>query len=139
MTSGQEAFTIGDLAETAGVTREAIRYYEREGVIPPAVRGGGGRYRRYTAADAERLRFVRRARALGFTLDDVRELLALAAGDPTQPCGDVNRMARAHLAQIEAKIAQLTALRAELHGLVRDCDTDVAVAHCHVLGALSGS
>lgn len=132
-------FTIGELASNAGVTREAIRYYEREGVIPPAARGGNGRYRRYASADADRLRFVRRARELGFTLDEVRELLALAGGDPSQPCGDVNRIARSHLAQVEAKIAQLTALRRELRRLVRQCDVDIAVGDCRVLGALSGA
>lgn len=139
MINDQADFTIGELAANAGVTREAIRYYEREGVIPTALRGGSGRYRRYAAADAERLRFVRRARDLGFTLDEVRELLTLAAGDPSQPCSDVNRIARAHLAQVDAKIAQLTALQTELRRLVRDCDADVAVADCRVLGALSGT
>ena len=129
--------TIGELAARAGVTPEAIRYYEREGVIPPARRGGGGHYRRYGAADAERLRFVRRARDLGFSLDEVRELLALAARDPGAPCCDVNRIARTHLAQVDAKLAQLTALRAELTRLVGACDADVAVADCSLLGALN--
>ena len=130
--------TIGELAERAGVTAEAIRYYEREGVIPPAARGGAGRYRLYGVADAERLRFVRRARELGFSLEEVRELLALAADDPTRPCGEVNRIARTHLAQVEAKLAQLTALRTELHRLIDACDADVLLADCSLLGALSG-
>jgi DNA-binding transcriptional MerR regulator len=131
--------TIGELATRTGVTRETIRYYEREGVIPPATRGGAGRYRRYGAADAERLRFVRHARDLGFSLDEVRELLALAAGDPDGPCGDVNRIARAHLAQVEAKLARLQALRTELALLIDACDSDRAVAECSLLGALSGA
>ena len=134
---GTMRLTIGDLAARAGVTAEAIRYYEREGVIPPAPRGGAGRYRLYGAADAERLRFVRRARDLGFSLDEVRELLALAADDPDRPCGDVNRIARTHLAQVEAKLAQLTALRAELHRLITACDRDVVLANCSLLSALS--
>ena len=139
MTEPKSYFTIGQLAARAGVTPEAIRYYEREGVVPQAPRGGAGSYRQYDATDAERLRFVRRARDLGFSLTEVRELLALAAGDPCGPCDDVNRVARARLAQVEAKIAQLEALGRELHRLVRGCDGDVAVADCRLLGALSGA
>jgi DNA-binding transcriptional MerR regulator len=131
--------TIGELAARTGVTPETIRYYEREGVVPPATRGGAGRYRRYDAADAERLCFVRHARDLGFSLDEVRELLALAAGDPDGPCGDVNRIARAHLAQVDTKLAQLQALRTELAVLIDACDSDRAVAECSLLGALSGA
>lgn len=130
--------TIGELAARTGVTAEAIRYYEREGVVPPAARGGAGRYRRYGEADAERLRFIRRARDLGFSLDEVRGLLALADGDPARPCDDVNRIARAHLAQVDAKLAQLGALRAELEGVIEACGGVVPVAECRILGALAG-
>ncbi|MEJ7813043.1 MAG: helix-turn-helix domain-containing protein [Gemmatimonadaceae bacterium] len=130
--------TIGELATQSGVTPETIRYYEREGVVPEAAREGAGRYRRYGAADAERLRFIRRARDLGFSLGEVRELLALADGNPRDPCCDVNRIARAHLAQVDAKLAQLAALRTELDRVINACDGVVAVAECRILGALSG-
>ena len=130
--------SIGELAEVTGVTSEAIRYYEREGVIPPATRTGAGSYRQYVAADAERLRFVRRARDLGFSLEEVRELLALASGDPNRPCGDVNQIAHAHLAQVDAKLAQLRALRRELNRLIASCDRDASLADCSLLTALSG-
>ena len=130
--------TIGELSARAGVTTEAIRYYEREGVIPPAERGGAGRYRRYGAADAERLQFVRRARELGFSLNEVRGLLDLAKGDPGRPCGDVNRIAQAHLSQVELKLTQLKALRAELRRLIRACEADASLANCTLLSALSG-
>ena len=141
------ALTIGQLAAAAGVTAESVRYYEREGVIPPARRTGAGRYRAYTAADADRLRFVRRARALGFSLDEVRELLALASGDRGHPCAEVNRIAATHLEQVDAKLAQLRTLRRELARLVAACDRDAAVADCNdaavadcsLLGALSGA
>lgn len=129
--------SIGELAERTGVTPEAIRYYEREGVIPPASRVGAGSYRQYSTADAERLRFVRRARDLGFSLEEVRELLALAASDPTRPCGDVNQIAHAHLTQVDAKLAQLRALRRELNHLIEACDRDAALADCSLLRALS--
>lgn len=130
---------IGALAARAGVTPEAVRYYEREGVIPPAARAGPGQYRTYGEADAERLRFVRRARDLGFSLGEVRELLALAAGDRRRLCAEVNRIACAHLATVDAKLAQLGALRAELARLVAACHRDAALDDCSLLGALSGA
>jgi DNA-binding transcriptional MerR regulator len=108
-------------------------------VVPAAVRGGAGRYRRYSNADTLRLRFIRRARDLGFSLHEVRELLALAEGNPGHSCTDVNRIANAHLAQVDAKLAQLTKLRTELDRVIASCDGVVPVAECHILGALSGS
>jgi DNA-binding transcriptional MerR regulator len=134
----QKALSIGELAARAGVTAEAVRYYEREGVVPPAARGGPGRYRKYGEADVERLRFVRRARDLGFSLDEVRGLLALADGSPSHPCTEVNTMARAHLAQVDAKLAQLAALRTELDRVIGECKGVVPVADCRILAALSG-
>jgi len=133
------SLSIGELATRAGVTPETVRYYEREGVIPPAARGGAGQYRLYGLTDVERLRFVRRARDLGFSLEEVRELLALAARDLGSPCGDVNRIARSHLAQVDMKLAQLAALRTELDRLVSACDSDVVLANCSLLSALNGA
>lgn len=130
--------SIGELATRSGVSAEAIRYYEREQVVPAAARGGPGRYRRYGEADVERLQFIRRARELGFSLDEVRELLALNDGSPSRPCTDVNRIARAHLAQVDAKLAQLGALRAELDRVISECAGVVPLADCRILGALSG-
>lgn len=86
---------------------------------------------------AERLRFVRRARDLGFSLGEVRELLALAAGEGERPCAEVNRIACAHLANVDAKLVQLGALRAELACLVGACNRDAAVGDCSLLSALS--
>ena len=129
--------SVGELAQRTGVSSEAIRSYEREGVIPPATRIGAGSYRQYGTADAERLRFVRRARDLGFSLEEVRELLALASGDPARPCGDVNQIAHAHLAEVDIKLSQLRALRRELGRLIEACDRDAALADCSLLSALS--
>lgn len=128
---------IGELAKLAGVTAETIRYYERERVIPRPRRVGSGKYRRYEQADADRLRFVKRARDLGFSLDDVRELLALAGSGAGKPCGNVDGIARAHMAAIDEKIARLTLLRAELARLTDDCDPRGAIATCRLLGALN--
>ena len=131
--------TIGELATRSGVTPEAIRYYEREGVVPRATRSGAGRYRYYGDSDVERLLFIRRARELGFSLNEVRELLALADQRPNRPCNDVNRIARAHREQVDAKLARLTALRAELDRVISECHGVVPLADCRILGALSGA
>lgn len=130
------SLSIGLLAERAGVTREAIRYYEREGVLPAPARTGTGRYRLYSERDAQRLAFVRRARELGFSLDEVRELLDLASSDPDRPCGDVDSVAHTHLAAVRAKIAQLTAMERELARLVVACSRDATLGECSLLEAL---
>ncbi len=129
--------SIGELADRTGVSRETIRYYERDGVVPTAVRGGGGRYRQYGIEDERRLRFVRRARELGFSLREVRELLALAAGDPARTCADINALAKSHLEQVESKLGQLSKLRSELRRLIHACNNDASIADCSLLEALS--
>lgn len=134
-----ERLTIGELAARTGCTAEAIRYYEREGVVPRPTRAGPGRYRSYGTADVERLAFLRRARELGFSLAEVRELLAFNDGDPARSCSDVDQMARAHLAQVDARIAQLVELREALAGVMAQCRGGLAVADCRILGALGAS
>lgn len=126
---------IGELAARTGTTAETIRYYERVGVLPVPARAGGGRYRRYGSADVERLGFVRRARELGFSLEEVRDLLGLA-DQPDRPCAEVDQLARAHLAQVTEKLARLTALRDELERVIGACRGGLAVADCRILGAL---
>ncbi len=135
---GLADLSIGEVAAQTGCTAEAIRYYEREGVVPCPPRAGTGRYRQYGSADVERLAFLRRARELGFSLDEVRALLAFSHGDPGRSCGDVDRLARAHLAQVDEKIAQLNALRDALAGVIDQCGGGMAVADCRILGALAG-
>jgi DNA-binding transcriptional MerR regulator len=130
-----QAMVIGELADRTGTTPETIRYYERVGVLAPPERSGAGRYRRYGPADVERLGFVRRARELGFSLDEVRELLGLA-DQPQRSCAEVDALARAHLAAVNEKLAQLTALRAELERVIGNCQGGLAVADCRILAAL---
>ena len=129
-------FMIGEAAAQSGCTPEGIRYYEREGVVPAPTRGGGN-YRRYRTTDIDRLRFVRRARALGFSLNQVRSLLTLAMGNPTRACADVDRMARAHLADVNAKLAQLAILRDELEYVINACPGGLDIARCRILGGLA--
>ena len=131
------SLSIGELAVRTGTTPETIRYYERIGVLPAPSRKGGGRYRRYGSTDVERLRFVRRARALGFSLDEVRELLGLA-DEPNRPCAEVDQLARAHLGAVNEKVERLLALRGELQRLIGECEGGRSVAECRIFGALGG-
>lgn len=130
------AYPISEAARLSGCTPEAIRYYEREGVVPQPARTGSGRYRKYRNGDIDRLRFLRRARDLGFPLAEVRNLLRLAEGDPRRSCADVDRLASTHLAQVEAKLTQLGALRDRLTDLIGRCQGGFAVADCRILEAL---
>ena len=127
-------FKIGDLARLTGTKVETIRYYERLGLLPPPARTGGN-YRAYSRRHLERLSFVRRGRALGFSLDDVRELLRLS-DDRSQCCAEVDRIARAHLVEVERKLADLKALDAELRQLVDQCQHGT-VAECRIIEALA--
>ncbi|MEM7613775.1 MAG: Cu(I)-responsive transcriptional regulator [Pseudomonadota bacterium] len=112
---------IGEAAEQAGMPRKTIRYYEDIGLVTPPRDTNG--YRAYRETDVHKLAFLGRARALGFTIADCRELLALWE-DQQRASADVRAIAQEHLAQIEAKIADLESMRATLSDLVRDCAGD---------------
>jgi len=128
--------TIGDLARATGTKAETIRYYERIGLLPPPRRTGTGRYRAYAAAHRQRLAFARRARALGFTIGQVRTLLNLTERRESD-CGEVDAIAREHLAEVERKLADLATLRDELRGLISACGQGgTTIAECRILEAL---
>ena len=111
------AFTIGNLARAADVSVETIRYYERRGLLDRPVRRGS-KYREYSDDDVARLRFIRRAKALGFTLAEIRELLPVSHN----ACADgMLAAARSKLAQVEADRAELEALQDRLLRLVEVC------------------
>lgn len=137
----EQGLPISAVATAAGITPDTIRYYERVGLLPRAPRTSSGAlhagYRRYAAADVERLAFIRRARELGFSLDEIRDLLALAGSDPSRPCGDVDALARAHLEQVEARLARLTSLRDELRQVIAACRGGAGIGDCRILGALA--
>jgi DNA-binding transcriptional MerR regulator len=124
---------IGELARTTSTKVETIRFYEKIGLLAEPRRTTGN-YRDYGATHLARLSFIRRARDLGFTLDQVRELLALS-DDQDHPCGAIDGVARAHLAQIDQKIADLRALRRELDGLIGQCRQG-AISECRIIEAL---
>ncbi|MFD2258488.1 MerR family transcriptional regulator [Chelativorans composti] len=118
--------TIGHLARETGVRVETIRFYEKCGLLPPPARTGGN-YRAYEESHLRRLHFIRRARELGFSLDQVRAMLAMS-DNKNQSCEAVDAIARVHLEEVERKIADLTELKQELdrmvnhaHGPIADC------------------
>lgn len=127
---------IGELAKSAGVPIDTVRYYERHGILPAPRRRPSG-YRSYGEEDRARLRFIRRAKSLGFTLGEIRELLALTARRGRNMAG-VKRAAQEKLADVEHRIADLVRVRDGLHALVDACPGHGDLAHCPILAALSG-
>ena len=124
----------GDLARLTGCNLETIRYYETIGVMPEPPRSSKN-YRVYDDSHVTRLRFVMRARGLGFTLDEVRDLLAMVDGGQ-QTCGEVQALATAHLATVRAKIADLRRIEHVLSSTVAQCTGD-DVPECPVIDALT--
>ena len=110
---------IGEAAHASGVSAKMVRYYEGIGLIRPALRTGSG-YRVYDDGDVHTLRFIRRARSLGFSLDETAELLALWS-DKSRASGDVKAIALNHVKELETKIAGLDAMRRTLQHLASCC------------------
>jgi Cu(I)-responsive transcriptional regulator len=129
-----DALTIGKLAAATGTKVETVRYYERAGLIAAPARTGGN-YRSYRSQDLERLRFIRRTRDLGFSLDEVRALLDMAE-QRDRDCGTVDEIAARHLAEIDRKISDLTALRRELAAVISSCAGGTE-AECRILEAFA--
>jgi Cu(I)-responsive transcriptional regulator len=127
---------IGEAAAASGVSAKMIRYYEEAGLIPPAARSGSG-YRLYGDADVHRLRFIRRARDLGFQVAEIGELLGLWA-DRTRRSADVKRLAQAHIADLEDRIARLRQMADTLRTLSDGCTGDHR-PECPILAGLEES
>lgn len=113
---------IGEVAQKSGVSSKMIRHYESIGLIRASHRTASG-YRQYDARDVHLLRFVRRARDLGFSLDQIGQLLSLW-DNPERASADVKNLAQTHIAELDARIAALTEMRATLVSLVRACRGD---------------
>lgn len=125
--------TIGQLAKVAGVGVETIRFYEREGVLARAERRESG-YREFPPAAVTRLRFVRRAQELGFSLKEIKELLSLKT-DTRRDCSGVKKRAVAKLDSIDGKLRDLKRMRAELLRLTVACDAKRPIGECPILRA----
>ena len=124
---------IGQLARQAGVPIDTVRHYERIGLLQPSVRLVSG-YRRYGEMEQKRLRFIRRAKALGFTLEEIQDLLALSA---SRNVGQVRKAASGRLADVERRIAELARVRDSLRQLILACPGHGRAEDCPILNALS--
>ncbi|MBY0295439.1 MAG: helix-turn-helix domain-containing protein [Methylobacterium sp.] len=124
---------IGALSQRTGVNIETVRYYERIGLLPPPARSEGG-HRLYGGGHLMRLNFVRRARDLGFTLDEIRALLELAE-KRDRPCAEAREVATGHLSDVRAKIADLRTMEHVLADMVSRCNEDTT-PDCPLIEAL---
>jgi len=131
---GKSRFTIGALARQAGVAIDTIRFYEREGLLPPPERRASG-YREYDGGAVARVRFIRRAKDLGFKLEEIRELLALET-DRDNGVEGVKRRASQRLQELNARILQFTRMRDALAQLVEDCPGSGEPECCPILSTL---
>lgn len=131
MNRNTNSLTIGELAALAGVGVETIRFYQRKGLVPEPPKPSGA-IRRYGAADVERLRFVKSAQSLGFSLDEVAELLRLEDG---ARCKEASYLAESKLADIRRKIAELSRMEAALSGLVAACHVGRSKVSCPLIAA----
>ena len=125
---------IGELARAAGIKPVTVRYYEQIGLLPPPPRTEGN-YRNYSVEHVRRLIFTRRARDLGFSIDQIRALLDLAE-DRQRSCAAVDTIAREHLAEVVRKLTDLAALRRELEALIGQCQHGT-IADCRILEAFA--
>jgi Cu(I)-responsive transcriptional regulator len=127
---------IGTAAQSAGLPTKTVRYYSDIGLVTPLGRAENG-YREYGPAEVQRLRFVRRARAFGFSVEECRELLGLYA-DRDRASADVKRLALQRIARLEAQMDELAALRSDLIRLADACKGDGA-PDCPILNGLAGN
>ena len=126
---------IGSIAKRSGLPAKTIRYYESIGLIPPALRSEGN-YRTYTEHDLQTLKFVQRARGLGFSVKDVAKLLTLWQ-DRRRASAEVRRLAQEHVSEIDRKIEELKGMRRTLTNLIEQCHGDHR-PDCPILDDLAG-
>ena len=131
MIANSQGMTIGLAAKTAGVPATTLRYYEREGLLDAPVRTAAG-YRVYDDQAIERLRFIRAAQAVGFTLDDIRTLLQL---DSQESCGDVQTLLERRIGEVDRKMAELKYVRTALGKALKECKN--SDRDCPILISLS--
>jgi len=129
----KKSLRISELAHTAGVHVETIRYYQGIGLLPRPDRAHG-RIRRYGADDLKRVRFIKRAQALGFSLEEISLLLGLSVGEH---CAETQALAEKKLAMVEGKINDLTAIENALKGLVTECSKGSRKSGCPIIEALA--
>ena len=132
-----ESLTIGQLARNGGVGVETVRFYERKGLLAEPDRRPSG-YRQYDEDVVDRLRFIKRAKELGFTLNEIKELLSLRL-DPTTTCADVKSRAEEKITDIEARVRTLQRMKQALVKLTKACSGRGGTSECPILEALDAS
>ena len=125
--------TIGDVADAAGVGIETIRYYERRGLVPQPGKAAGA-YRRYGAGHVDRIRFIKRAQALGFSLEEIATLLELEDGTDRR---SIRRIATARLEETRRRIADLRRIEGVLAHLLHECEAHTKAHHCPIIAAIT--
>ncbi|QSX30420.1 Zn(2+)-responsive transcriptional regulator [Shewanella cyperi] len=129
-------YRIGELADLCEVKADTLRFYEKHGLLSPSMRSDSG-YRLYSSEDAARLRFILRAKAVGFTLSEITELLSIELNKADWACADVKGMVDVKLEQVSARIAELSAFRDSLQRLSDACcGGPESAMHCSILEAL---
>jgi|SRR5437764_3405567 len=128
--------TIGRLANVTGINLETVRYYERRGLLPKPPRTASG-YRMFPPEARQRIRFIKRAQDLGFSLQEIRELLALRVS-PRTSTTEIRRRAEAKIVDIEGKIKTLNSMRKALLKLTQSCPGCIPVSECPILESLDG-
>lgn len=126
-------FTIGDVADAAGVGVETVRYYERRGLVPQPNRKLGA-YRRYGSGHVDRVRFIKRAQALGFSLEEIATLLKLEDGTDRR---SIRRIAAARLDETRRRIADLKRIEHVLAHLLHECEAHSRAPRCPIIGAIA--
>lgn len=132
MFNHHENLTIGQLAKAVGINVETIRFYQRKGLLPIPERLYGS-IRRYDKADVRRIQFIKRAQVLGFKLDEITGLLNL---DGARTCTNTRELAVRKLALVEARLADLTAIRTSLSEMIERCDAGDQQGECPIIQAL---
>ena len=131
------SYKIGELSKLTGCNIETLRYYEREGLLPPPPRGNNG-YRYYPRDSVSRVNFILHAKGLGFSLTDIAELLSIQVDKHSATCGDVKVIAEHKLATIARKIRELEKMYQALKKVAAACDgSSVSAEHCSILQALA--
>ena len=132
-------YLIGELAQLCQIKTDTLRFYEKHGLLSPSMRSEAG-YRLYNEEDASRLRFILRAKAVGFTLSEISDLLLIEVDKANKACADVKKLVDSKLADVEAKIAELKHFRQSLKTLSNACcGGPESAAQCSILEALESS
>ncbi len=135
MTENNTLIQTGKAADMAGVNKETLRYYERNGLLDVPKRTTAG-YRMYGSKDIERVKFIKNAQSLGFSLAEIKSLLDIADGEITNR-EDVRKVAKLKLETIEEQIEQLQSLRSVLSNLVQKCESESSICNCPIIESFS--